>query len=118
MSRPKRFADQRDPDYAAYVRTLPCVLTAAFWRRLGRSSPLGEPHRCAPHGYVEAMHVRSRGAGGPDRGNLLPGCPKAHAEQHAIGIESWAAKWGLDPETTAGWIEDLHDGVPVEDCAF
>lgn len=30
---------------------------------------------------MEAMHVKTRGSGGDDRGNTVPGCPVAHDEQ-------------------------------------
>ena len=64
-----------DEAYREWIRSLPCVVS-------GKRG-------------VEACHVRSRGAGGADRGNLVPLTPELHREQHAIGIRSFEAKYGI-----------------------
>lgn len=72
----KRFAEKRDPQYAAWIRTLPCALK-------------GHPeHYCA--GNVQACHLKSRGAGGDDFANLFPACLAGHKEQHDVGIRYFA----------------------------
>ena len=100
--RVKRFAGKRDAEYAAWIRRQPCLVTGC---RTGEW-----PHWNAPHIIVrdwltavtvEACHVRSRGAGGDDHGNLVPLASFLHREQHAIGIRSFSAKYGLDLQADA-----------------
>lgn len=39
---------------------------------------------------VDACHIRSKGAGGPDEEwNLYPGCRSCHQEQHRIGMATF-----------------------------
>jgi hypothetical protein len=45
----------------------------------------------------QAAHFKSRGAGGKQQ-HLFPCCQAHHSEQHALGIETWQAKYGLDLE--------------------
>jgi hypothetical protein len=54
--------------------------------------------RCCISGKrgVEACHVKSRGAGGTDRGNLVPLTRDLHASQHYMGIQSFQALHGVD----------------------
>lgn len=82
----KRFARLREPKLLAYVRTLPCILRTI--------RVTGGP--C--EGITEAAHLKSRGAGGADKFNVIPLCTKHHREQHRIGIQSFAAKY------VPGWI--------------
>lgn len=77
----KRFAQRRDAEYAEWIRSLPCALTGKLNSKL-------EPHQC--EGPIEATHVRSRGAGGDDYGNLLPLDHRAHQDQHRAGFVTWA----------------------------
>lgn len=70
---PKRFAKLRDPQYLEWIRGLPC---------LRNNSACG--------GAVEAAHVKSRGAGGKDVGNVVPLCHWHHQLQHEDGIKSFA----------------------------
>lgn len=48
----------------------------------------------ASRSTIEAAHVRTRGAGGADRGNLVPLCPMHHDEQEG-DTEGFEAKYGL-----------------------
>ena len=73
-----RFKGRRDDPYRAYIRGLPCLIGVL----------------CL--GPVEAHHVRTRGAGGADRANLIPLCGRHHAEWHTIGRQSFQRRWGLD----------------------
>lgn len=77
----KRFAARRDPAYADWIRQMVCLVCC------------GRP--------AEAAHVRSRGAGGDDRGNLVPLCHQHHAEQHRIGIRSFADRYDINLVGTA-----------------
>ena len=64
-----------DLPYRAWIRTQPCIIC-------GRDA--------------EPCHVRSRGAGGTDLGNIVPMCRIHHTEQHKIGIKTFQAKWKVD----------------------
>lgn len=75
----KRFARRRDPAYARWVRSGLCLI--------------GD--QCFGVG-VDACHVKTRGAGGDDRGNLVPLCREHHREQHQIGIQTFQRKYGVD----------------------
>jgi hypothetical protein len=82
---------KRDEPYREHVRGLPCILIG-----------LAE-HRC--RGGVEACHVKSRGAGGTDRGNLLPICSRGHSESHTIGRFTFERKYGFELAAVAKQIE-------------
>lgn len=80
----KRFAKRRDDvdgTYAAWIRTQPC---------------------CIPHfaggqwGRVEAHHVKTRGAGGADLGNLVSLCVDHHAKLHGSGQRCFQLECGVD----------------------
>ena len=83
-----RFPKRRDPDYCAWIRTLPCAVIYA-----------GD---CA--GRIECAHVTSRGAGGKDVGNTFAACTRHHREQHRIGISSFEAKYTIDLAAWASWL--------------
>lgn len=77
----RNFGDEADA-----VRAMPCIIS-------GRQA-------------VPA-HVVSRGASG-GRFDIIPLAPDLHQEQHAIGIESFAAKYGLDLRAEADRIAIGH----------
>ena len=84
--RPKggsRFKGKRDDAYRMFVRSQPCLI-GIF---------------CL--GVVEAHHVKTRGAGGADRDNLLALCGRHHSEWHTIGRRSFERRWGLDAAAEA-----------------
>ena len=83
----KRFAARRDPVYAAWIGRHHCLL----WHRSYDAN--GNWHRC--WGPVQVCHVKSRGAGGNDHGNIVPLCAGAHDEQHRMGIRSFEQRWGV-----------------------
>lgn len=85
--KPKRFAKQRDPEYVAWIRSLPCIFRGRFG------------HQC--EGPVEAAHYKSRGAGGADYANLYPACRKLHRMQHDIGMVSFCERWYSQGEGNA-----------------
>ena len=96
--RSKRFAARRDPAYAKWVRSGLCLI--------------GE--QCFGTG-VEACHVKTRGAGGDDRGNLVPLCRQHHREQHTIGIRSFGRKYGVDLLAHAQHLATVYAGLPKEE---
>ena len=90
-----RFPDRRDDDYREFVRLQPCAVAfSAHYRAAGDG-------RRPCDGAVEATHVQSRGAGGGDRGNLLPLCHGHHMEQHTAGVRTFAERYAIDPAALA-----------------
>jgi hypothetical protein len=81
-------------DEAEAVRTLPCLCRGRgpFVRRFGP---------------VTAAHVKSRGASG-GRFDLVPLCQAHHDEQHAVGVETFAASYGLDLRAAADRVALEH----------
>ena len=81
-----RFPKTVDEDFRAWVRTQPCCVTGL----------LG----------VHAAHVRSRGAGGADRENLVPLVPELHRElDHQLGRDDFEKKYkvNLATEAVSAW---------------
>jgi len=114
------FPKRHDPAYRAWVRTQHCVvhgrvLTNAGLQQLRAffSPEVRYWHGC--EGPIEGCHVKSRGAGGSDRGNMVAMCHRAHQEQHACGIKSFQARWGVDLQAEAQRLWDLYmlDQMPI-----
>ena len=72
----KRFRHRRNPAYVEWMHNFGCAICG--WRP------------------VEAAHVRSRGAGGDDVGNIVPLCAAHHREQHTRGIKTFQTKYRID----------------------
>ena len=77
----------------AFTRGLPCILVRTGVCR----------------GPVEAAHVRSRGAGGPDFDNLVSLCQWHHQEQHRMGVRSFEYRYQvrlrpLARKLTSAWL--------------
>lgn len=81
------FTHGRSPEYLAYVRTFPCAVCMA--------NGLEQETR------TQACHVRSRGAGGGDVGNVWPGCEAHHMEQHAKGFAHMTRKYHVHLDRVA-----------------
>ena len=72
-------------------------------------------HGCVVEGCgertIHVHHVRSRGAGGIDEGNLVPLCVNHHVAGpkaiHTIGRKTWEAYHGIDLAAAAAelWSE-------------
>ena len=90
------FPKNVDEAYREWIRALPCLL-------LGRTGH----YRC--HGPVQVCHVKSRGAGGPDRQNVVPMCAGAHGEQHCYGIRSFEQRYGLNLKATARQLTEVYE---------
>ena len=91
----KRFRHRRNPAYVAFVRTMPCLVC---WRM-----------------PAEAAHVRSRGAGGNDVGNVVPLCHEHHMEQHTIGIRSFEQRHHVELAVVASALEQVWTHEPVSE---
>jgi hypothetical protein len=74
-----RFPGNVDEAYREWIRSLPCQLA-----------------RPSCFGPVQPAHVQTRGAGGLDRGNIVPLCAMHHQRQHLLGIKSFQRVYGLD----------------------
>lgn len=83
----KAFPHRRVPEYEKWIRQHACVA----WLQVPQVG-YGPQH----DGRIECAHVKSRGAGGDDVGNCWPACHHHHLEQHALGIQSFQKKYGLD----------------------
>ena len=101
---PKAFRQRRDPQVMAWIHTQPCVIAGR--RPTIAGYQLLEPHQCCTP--VEGCHVRSRGAGGDDRANLVSMCRSMHTQQHAIGIKSFQARWGVDLKAEAAELFERY----------
>ena len=97
-----------DEQYRAFIRRRPCILRGkpvpdAELVRLKAFVPPASwgryEHIC--DGPVQVCHVKSRGAGGDDHGNVVAMCAQAHEEQHRLGIRSFQRKWGIDLKVLA-----------------
>ena len=89
-----RFPKRRDPAYLAWIREEPCVL--AGWRHPLAPEDWGSQWYHVCNGKTVPAHVKSRGAGAYDLGDVIPLCSGAHNVQHSIGIKSWQATWKID----------------------
>jgi len=88
---PKNVSQER----RAYIRGLPCVLDGRY-RPLGSFAGIGavESHHCTSKTRV--CHLKSRGSGGKDAGNIWPGCDAAHEEQHRLGVPAFEERWNIN----------------------
>jgi putative HNHc nuclease len=91
-----RRAKNRCPAFLYWLRTKPCCVPPV-WEAIAHPS--------------EAAHVHARRNGG-DVANAVPLCPTHHAEQHRMGIKSFAAKYALDLDALArryweAYVEEL-----------
>ena len=77
------FEDGRDPTYLEWIRTFPCVICL---KHLGHMNG----------GKTQACHIKSRGAGGVDRGNCVPMCARHHDEQGMKGFRHMVKKYGVN----------------------
>ncbi len=92
----------RDPGLLAWVRGLTCLI--------------GGRHEC--RGKVDPHHVRSRGAGGADRSNVVPLCRAGHDVAHDVGPNRFLRAFGVDLWAEArrltAWYLERHPDAPPE----
>jgi len=86
------FPKNVDEERREYIRGLPCVLSGRWYRPTARA--IQRTHVCI--GAVRACHLKSRGSGGKDAGNMWPGCDGAHEQQHHLGVPAFEAKWNIN----------------------
>lgn len=91
----KRRANQvvRDKERMAFCKTLPCVACLVTGRK--------------QQSRTQADHLKTRGAGGKEVGNLIPHCAFHHDERHRVGIETYQAAYHLDLAVCAEQVEYL-----------
>lgn len=77
---------------AKLARTLPCCVC--------KRRPPSDP-----------AHVRSRGAGGKDRGNVIPLCRTCHDRQGSMGIKSFQEWAAVDFWEVAASLEGMAYGI-------
>lgn len=66
-----------DWDYRNHIKEQPCLCGSECF------------------GGIDPHHVRTRGAGGRDKSNLVPLCRKHHTELHTIGRYTFEDKYKL-----------------------
>lgn len=81
------FTKGRNPEYLAYVRSFPCAVCLA--------------HGLKQETLTQACHLKSRGAGGGDVGNVWPGCEAHHLEQHMKGYGHMTEKYEVHLDRVA-----------------
>jgi len=96
----------RDPQYLEWVRAQSCVIRER--PEVGAHCVMCREHHVCEN-RIQACHVRSRGAGGVDRGNVVPMCGNAHHEQHRIGLPAFQQRWGIDLRAEALRLQALYE---------
>ena len=77
--------------YREWVRRLPCLCGLGCY------------------GYVYAHHVRSKGAGGKDEGNLVPLCNRHHVHGvHQVGRKTFERSFDINLKAEAERIWDVY----------
>lgn len=103
-----RFPKRRCPELLAWIRGHLCTINR------GILYPPNE--RCGYFGdrqRIEAAHLKTRGAGGYDRDNVIPLCPKHHDEQEGK-TAAFEAKYGVDLKQSAlGWTAQFDKQVAL-----
>ena len=86
------FPENVDETRRTFIRAQWCVLrNRCSLTDLWPGRHIGQFHYCTSP--VRACHLKSRGAGGKDAGNMWPGCDAAHDEQHRLGIPKFQKRW-------------------------
>ena len=97
-----RFKAGRDPVFLDWIRQQPCLI----WATIGAV-------RCTYYTPAEAAHVKSRGAGGADRGNTVPLCRKHHLEQHYFGVRSFEETYEISLKAAAQAFTVQYDAQQI-----
>ena len=96
--KPKRFAKRRDYPYLRWIREQPCVVETARPE---------EVHVLLWY-IAEAAHLKTRGAGGSDRENVVPLCRIHHNEQEGK-TAAFERKYGVDLRKLAQQYTERYD---------
>ena len=94
----RRFANLRDEAYQGWIRQQPCSVATNWWTWMPNPSV-----DCK--GRTECAHVKSRGAGGSDRGNCVALCTKHHRFQHTVGIKQFNYDYDIDLAAVAAALD-------------
>lgn len=78
--------------YTKYINMLPCSLF--------------ETHGYECQGDTVGHHIRSRGAGGKEKGNLVPMCYNHHAIVHSMGKLTFQYNYQVNLKLLA---QELHE---------
>jgi hypothetical protein len=101
--RGRRFKlSERNMAFREWIRGLRCVACP--------ETATNHPER------MDAHHVKTRGAGGRDEGNLAPLCWMHHNELHGIGRDSFAEKFGVDLSAVAARLWTQYQAHHGEDA--
>jgi hypothetical protein len=103
-----KVSGKRDEVFRAWIRDQACCVSKVStgelaWRTMDEdfSGTTVREH----YAFIDAAHVRARGAGGMDHGNLVPLEHRLHMEQHRIGQRSFEGKYGVDLRALAADYE-------------
>ena len=78
-----------------FVTTLPCAICGS-----------GTYHDDTGEWLSDPCHVKSRGSGGKDEGNVIPMCRSHHVEQHSKGWRYMESVYGIEPLAVAEQVEE------------
>ena len=82
--------EYEDPEYLKKIEGLPCTVFTTYGCK----------------GKVVAHHVKTKGAGGKDKGGTIPLCVLHHDEWHFRGRTSFQMKYGIDAPKEAKLLEE------------
>ena len=103
-----RFKQGRDQDFLSWLRRQPCCISGVSSGDLITVTfPSGRTARMLA--IIEASHVRSRGAGGEDKGNTVPMELSEHRRIHRIGIKTYQREKGIDLKAMALRYAERYD---------
>lgn len=98
------FPKNVDQKRRAFIRTFPCEIALAPGFNGGGAQI--DTHFC--HGAVECAHIKSRGSGGLDAGNMIPLCHAAADQQGLIGWRTFERRWRIDARKRAASYESYY----------
>jgi hypothetical protein len=113
--KPKREGSPRkgqEPDltYRAFVRAQGCVLVGRWCHDENQIPAFQDSyHICS--GPIEFHHVKTRGAGGKDRGNGVGLCANGHARFHTWGRLTFDQRYGVNLVAIAQGLEATYRGA-------
>lgn len=95
-----------DGEYLDWIRGQPCA-TCGF------------PGVMHPDGRVlnDPSHIKSRGAGGGDMGNLIPQCRGCHTEMHTVGVQEFERRAKIDVRDLALRYGKKYHSLHHDNCS-
>lgn len=97
----------QDRAYLDWIKTRPCLVIASGRECRGTRCCFQVGRR------IEPAHVKTRGSGGADRGNVVPLCPQHHDEQEG-DTEGFEKVYGVSLKLAAAelLVEYIKAGEP------